>query len=201
MKNAKQNNRSSLLRQWMNDIGISSYRELSHLAQVSELQFYRLENGLLESIPLGVLKKIAINLNISLFTLIDGLSDVNQSSTEVPQEIQSNSQWEYREEVISILESLILQLPTFVYIVEKNPNLPANKLLPLLQPLNELLSAWEITKIGNVGEIIPYNPQEHQLIDHNDLEIKKGELVKLRYVGYRHQNKLLYRAKVSSTLD
>ena len=204
MKNSSQNYRASILNQWMTEAGISDYRELSRLSRISELQFYRLENGLLDSIPLGILKKIACSLNLSLSTFIDGLNEVTSSSTKVDQIEQKklvNYQWEYQQEAISILESLIIQLPTLIYVVEKNPNLPANKLIPLLHPLDELLSAWEMTKIGNVGEIVPYNPQEHQLIDQTDLEISEGQLVKIRYVGYKSQNKLLYRAKVSSMLE
>lgn len=201
MENSDKHYRSSLLHQWMKNVGITSYQELSRLAQISERQLYRLENGLLDNIPLGILQKIATSLNISLFTLIDSLTGFEQLSTEIAPNITTTSAWEYQQEVISILESLILQLPTLIYVVEKNPNLPANKLIPLLQPLNELLSAWEINPIGNVGEIIPYDPQEHQLIENHDLEIETGELVKIRYVGYRHQDKLLYRAKVSSHLD
>jgi transcriptional regulator with XRE-family HTH domain len=201
MENSDKHYRSSLLQQWMKNVGITSYQELSRLAQISERQLYRLENGLLDNIPLGILQKIATSLNISLFTLIDSLSGTEQSSTEIAPNITTTSAWEYQQEVISILESLILQLPTLIYVVEKNPNLPANKLIPLLQPLNELLCAWEIKPIGHVGEIIPYNPQEHQLIENNDLEIEKGQLVKIRYVGYRHEDKLLYRAKVSSNLE
>ena len=203
MKNTDANYMSTILHQWMTQIQINSYRELSCLAQVSELQFYRLENGLLNSIPLGILQKIAHSLNISVHTLIDALSADEQLSQQQTKQIESESniKLEYQQEAISILESLLLQFPTFTYAVQKNPELPAKKLLPLLEPLNELLSYWGIEAIGRVGEIVTYNPQEHELMDNNNLSIAEAEQVKIRYVGYRHHDKLLYRAKVSSILD
>ena len=203
MKNTDANYISTILHQWMTQIQINNYRELSCLAQVSELQFYRLENGLLNSIPLGILQKIAHSLNISVHTLIDALSadeELSQQQTK-KRESESNIKLEYQQEAISILESLLLQFPTFSHAVQKNPELPATKLLPLLEPLNELLSHWEVEAIGSVGEIVSYNPQEHELMDNNNLTIAEAEQVKIRYVGYRHHDKLLYRAKVSSILD
>ncbi len=202
MKNTNDNYISSILHQWMTQAQINNYGELSSLAGVSLLQFYRLKNGLLDSTPLGILKKIADGLNISVHTLIDDLSENKNLSSSDIEQIESNLKWEYQQEAISILESLILQLPTFTHAVENNSNLPASKLIPLLEPLKELLSQWDIETIGNVGEIVSYNPQEHELMDNNNnLDKIETQSVKIRYVGYRHQDKLLYRAKVCSVLE
>ena len=116
-------------------------------------------------------------------------------------ESETESKLEWQEEAISILESLLLQLPTFNNAIQKNPHLSAKKLLPLLEPLNELLSHWGVEVIGSVGEIVAYNPQEHELMDNNSLTTTESKPVKIRYVGYRHHDKLLYRAQVSSILD
>ncbi len=48
--------------------------------------------------------------------------------------------------------------------------------------------------IAPVGAEIPYNPQQHELLEGT---AEPGEPVKVRYTGYRQGDKLLYRAKVS----
>jgi molecular chaperone GrpE (heat shock protein) len=72
--------------------------------------------------------------------------------------------------------------------------LPAVKLLPLVKPVTDLLKHWGVEAIASVGEIVPYDPQWHQLMERS---AEPGETVKIRYVGYRQGEKLLYRAKVS----
>lgn len=190
-----------ILQQLMTQAQIKDYLEFSRKSQVSELQFYRLENNLLDNIPLGVLKKIAKALNISITTLIDHLNNsldlFIENSPSQNSEFVSDLISEYQQETISILESLLLQLPTVIHAVNNNPELPASRILPLLQPLNQLLSTWEIEPIGKVGDMVSYNPLEHELIENNDFTLEEIELVEIRYVGYRQKDKLLYRAKVS----
>lgn len=190
-----------ILQSLMIQAQIKNYLEFSGKSGVSELQFYRLENNLLDNIPLGVLKKIAKALNVSVTTLIDYLGNnvdlLTENSMTKNQESTSNVIAEYQQETITILESLLLQLPTVIHAVNNNPQLPASRILPLLQPLNELLSTWEIESIGQVGDIVNYNPQEHELMENNDLSLEEIKQVEIRYVGYRQKHKLLYRAKVS----
>lgn len=190
-----------ILQSLMIQAQIKNYLEFSRKSGVSELQFYRLENNLLDNIPLGVLKKIAKALNVSVTTLIDYLENdidlLTENSMTKNQELISNVITEYQQETISILESLLLQLPTVIHAINHNPQLPASRILPLLQPLNELLSTWEIESIGQVGDIVNYNPQEHELMENNDLSLEEIKQVEIRYVGYRQKHKLLYRAKVS----
>jgi hypothetical protein len=49
-----------------------------------------------------------------------------------------------------------------------------------------------------VGDIVEYNPQEHELMD--SYEHENITKVEIRYVGYRQQDKLLFRAKVTPVL-
>ncbi|MBD2186518.1 XRE family transcriptional regulator, partial [Planktothrix sp. FACHB-1375] len=49
---------------------------------------------------------------------------------------------------------------------------------------------------GQVWEQVPYNPQLHQA-DVND--IAEGELVFVRFVGYKNGSRILCPAKVSRT--
>ena len=49
---------------------------------------------------------------------------------------------------------------------------------------------------GTVGEVVPYDPQFHQLLEGGG-NAETGDPVIIRYVGYLQGDKLLYRAKVS----
>ena len=106
-------------------------------------------------------------------------------------------------EAVQQLESLLLQLPSAIYAVQQNPQLPAKNILPLLRPLDLLLQQWQVKPIGAVGEQIAYDPQEHELMDQTlaqDQTIAVGDRVLVRYVGYKLGERLLYRARVSLPL-
>jgi molecular chaperone GrpE (heat shock protein) len=92
------------------------------------------------------------------------------------------------------LESWLIQWPTAAVAAQKNPKLPALKLLPLIKPIAGLLKQWGVEAIAAVGEQVSYDPQLHQLLEG---QAEVGDLVRVRYVGYRQGEKLLYRAKVS----
>lgn len=113
---------------------------------------------------------------------------------------QQDQLWqEYQRTTLQTLESLVLQWPTAVYAARKNPEAPAVKILPLLRPLEQLLLSWGIIAIGEVGAIISYDPQWHQLMPVGTQDTQPGDRVRVRYVGYRQGEQLLYRAKVSPT--
>jgi molecular chaperone GrpE (heat shock protein) len=58
----------------------------------------------------------------------------------------------------------------------------------------QLLERWGVQPIDSVGDHVGYDPQIHQLIDG---QAAIGTPVIVRYRGYRHGEKLLYRARVS----
>lgn len=97
-------------------------------------------------------------------------------------------------EAIATLEPWLLQWPTAVHAVQKNDSLPATRLLPLTKPLDNLLQSWHVTVIGAVGAEVPYDPQQHQLLG---APAEPEQPVRVRYVGYRQGERLLYRAQVS----
>ena len=109
---------------------------------------------------------------------------------------QETSHKEFQCASIAALESWLLQWPTAAIIAKKNPEISAVKLLPLVRPIFELLKQWGLEMKGTVGEVIPYNPQFHQLLEGGG-HAEVGEPVIIRYVGYDHDHKLLYRPKVS----
>lgn len=215
--NQSEDKTRKILWQWMNSKGVKNYLELSRKSQVSELQFYRLEHNLIDNIPLGILRKIALAFDISLQTLIDNLSKLPQEipSHEVEKDLKlecerllkENEQLkqslikEYQRDTITILESLLLQLPTISYAVKNNPEIPATRLLPLMQPVKDLLRFWDIETIGEVGEVVKYDSQLHELMEDTQDDTQTCEMVKIRYVGYRQGEDLLYRAKVSPIVE
>jgi molecular chaperone GrpE (heat shock protein) len=92
------------------------------------------------------------------------------------------------------LESWMLQWPTATKAAQSNPEIPASRLIPLVRPIEALLEQWGVRAIATVGDEIPYDPSQHQLMSGS---VSPGDRVRVRYVGYRLNDKLLHRAKVS----
>ncbi|NEP44751.1 MAG: XRE family transcriptional regulator, partial [Okeania sp. SIO2H7] len=61
-------------------------------------------------------------------------------------------------------------------------------------PVEQLMEEWGIEAIAPVGSEVAYDPRLHQLMEGS---VEAGEMVRVRFAGYRQGEKLLYRAKVS----
>ena len=197
------------LQRLIQEAGLSGDRELSQKAGVSEIQLSRLRRGLALQTRADILLKISQALQISLSELLATLTPdyvelEKAPATAVEQEYQrlqasieqqrESLMQEFQLSSVQILESWMLQWPTAASKAQENHNLRAQKLLPLLRPVEQLLEHWGVESIAPVGAEIPYNPQQHQLMEGT---AEPGEPVKVRYTGYRQGDKLLYRAKVS----
>jgi molecular chaperone GrpE (heat shock protein) len=108
---------------------------------------------------------------------------------------RSQHRQDFQTETLNILETLLLYWPTAAFQARQNPDKPAIQLLPLLQPLETLLQTWAIETIGDVEQIVSYNPQMHQWVETTSPP-ERGISVRVSHVGYRQGDKLLYRAKV-----
>ncbi|MFP4336424.1 MAG: hypothetical protein ACLFQP_00700 [Halothece sp.] len=62
---------------------------------------------------------------------------------------------------------------------------PTPRVIKLLNPLEKLIQSWAVSKIGQVGEEVPYNPKQHQLLS---AEVQCGSTL----FGYQKGEKLLY---------
>lgn len=208
--------RRQRLQHLMEQAGISSWRELSERAGVSEWQLIRLQCGLLPKMRLEILWQLAAILQVpvsqmlSLFCPAFSLPSPEEADSSAAELTTFKQEYRRLQQALEqqpaklrqtfergslqVLETLLLQLPTAVAAAEKNPQLPATKLLPLLKPLTELLEHWGVETIGTVGEEVPYNPRNHELMAGS---AAAGQPVRVRYVGYRQGETLLYRAKVS----
>lgn len=211
------------LQNLMQTVGFTSFKSLSRAAGVSQWQILQLRRGKIAQMRLGVLIKLAAVLGISQDELVETFSCENLSASLKPtnvenleqnllgqlEELQNEYQrlslslkqqreilqQEFQQSGIQILESLILQWPTAAHGARENHQLPAVKILPLVdKPLQSLLQAWGLSAIANVGAQIPYNPELHQLLEGT---AQPGDIVKVRYTGYMQSDKLLYRARVS----
>ena len=205
-----------LLEDLMRQVNIADTYELSEKAGVTRLPIIRIQRGLISNISVGTIARIAKALNISINSLIetfseqqiaraefnksegnDALAVCKQEYQKLQQEMLQQQEFleaEFQKSSLETIESWLLQWPTAAKAVSQNPNLPASRLIDLVKPVEELLKQWNIEAIARVGEQVTYNPQHHQLIK-GTAEI--GEMVEVRYVGYKQEDKLLYKAKVS----
>ena len=197
------------LQQLMQQVGISSFNELSKQAGVSKRQLKHLRLGEVSQMRVETLVKISSLLQVSVIELLKTFSEV-----EIAEETDTQTAWkqeyerlqeqlrqqreslmqEFQQTSLQVLESWLLQWPTAANAAKENAQLPAVRLLPLVRPVEQLVQQWGVEAIASVGEEIPYNPQYHQLMEGS---AQPGEQVRVRYAGYRHGEKLLFRGKVS----
>ncbi|PSP16870.1 MAG: hypothetical protein BRC58_08070 [Cyanobacteria bacterium QS_8_64_29] len=210
MTDAAPPDRARLLRQWMQRVGLSSLRQLSRAAGVSERQLHYLRRGEIARMRLGTLQNLAQALQVSVAELLahfDPSGDPNREQAALAalrqecqrlqqqQAHQQQQQWaQWQRDSLGILEPWLLQWPTAAEQAQANPELPAYKLVPLVEPVERLLEHWGIRPIGAVGQAVAYDPQWHQLLDG---AAEPGDRVCVRYVGYCQGDRLLYRAQVS----
>lgn len=76
-------------------------------------------------------------------------------------------------------------------------NLPANSIMSLLSSIDGLLETWGYKRIGIPWQPVEYNPKFHQA---DVADIKPGETVYVRFVGYRDGDRICCPAKVSRHL-
>jgi len=207
---------TATLRTLMATAAIPSFRALARQAQVSDWTVRQLRSDRITAMRLDRLQKIASALALSLPDLLShfGVVDAGRSAVEstAPDETVAALQAEYQRlqaqlqqqeatlhqqfqaEALTVLESWLLQWPTVTHAVEKNPDLPASRLVPLVQPVQNLLAQWGVEAIAPVGATVPFDPHLHQLMNG---EAEPGSPVRVRYAGYRQGERLLHRAKVS----
>ena len=177
------NDYTPVLKSLMETVRITNFKQLSDRAGVSQKQILNLRRGKVKSMRVDILLALGSVFGVSVDELIALFSGERSVS----------SREQFQRESLQIIESWLLQWPTAVSAIAQNPDLPAQRIIKLLNPLDKLLQSWGVEKIGQVGEEVSYNPQQHQLLSGN---VEPNSTVRVRYVGYRQGEKLLYRAKV-----
>jgi molecular chaperone GrpE (heat shock protein) len=202
-------NRTLKLRQLMQKAGITSFKHLARATGTSVQTIGKIRSGELATLRWQTLINLSTGLQISPIELIELFGDrsiesdrqelevVRQEYQHLQQQLQQQRdtlQAEFQHQSLQIIESFLTYFPTLKHAASHNPDFPASKLFPIVQSIDKLLAHWQVTAIGTVGAEIPYDPQWHQAIEG---QIAPQELVTVRYVGYRQQDKLIFRAKVS----
>ena len=204
------------LQELMQPLSFRSYKQLSKSTGVSEKQLRRLRQGQISQMRVETLLKLSQALQVSVDELLATFSSesipyppssargeaasveaLRQEYQRLQQQLEQQREilmQEFQHSSLQVLESFLIFWPTAVYKAQQNPQLPAMNVLRLVQPVEQLLQKWGVEAIATVGAEIPYEPQFHQLMEGT---VQPGEMVKVRNTGYRHQGKLLYRAKVS----
>jgi transcriptional regulator with XRE-family HTH domain len=187
---------SEQLTNLMRSVGFQSFSQFCQASGVSEKVLRKLRRGQISQMQLGNLQKVATGLQISLSQLVDLFSDTPTAITPTPSPDQSQDSQlqEFQRSSLQILEPWLLQWSAAAYAATQNPELPATKLLPLVRPVENLLNSWDVQMTDRVGETVPYNPQQHDLMDGT---ANAGDPVRVRYAGYRQVDRLLHRPKVS----
>lgn len=110
-------------------------------------------------------------------------------------------QWFYGEsgatlqhQALQILEPFLRFWPTAAYAASQNPTAPAQRILPLVKPVFQLLEQWHVKAIGEVGEVVAFDPHQHQG-DRGPLSA--GTPVRITHLGYWWGDRLLFRAVVT----
>lgn len=200
------------LQHLMQLVGVSSFKELSHKAGISERQLMRLRKGEIRQMQLENLLKLCQALQVPLNQLVttfsateigetfesaENLATLKHEYQRLQAEMEKQQQvlmQQFQQDSLQVLESWLLQWPTAAYAAQQNPQLPGVKLLPLVRSVENLVQQWGVETLGSVGSELPYDPHQHQLMEGT---AQAGDRVKVRYTGYRQGSRLLYRAKVS----
>jgi DNA-binding Xre family transcriptional regulator len=200
--------RTAQLQELMQKVGISSFRELYRSTGTSAHTIKKLRSGEIDTLRWQTIVKISDIFQISIdeFTSIFGDRDLGSQSRSIGilqqeyqqlqqqfQQQRETLQSEFQAQSLQTIESFLTYFPTAKHAAINNPDFPASKLFPLVASIDRLIQSWSVTVIGDVGSQVKYNPRWHQLIAGI---ASPDQLVTVRYVGYRQDDKLIFRAKV-----
>ena len=195
----------------MHKVGINSFRRLAKLSRTSERTIRKLRSGEIDTLRWQTLVSISSTLQIAINELteifarqssansdrqkLDTLHQEYQYLHQQFQQQRSTLQAEFQYQSLQTLESFLTYFPTAKAAAAQHPDFPASKIFPLLKSIDRLIAQWGVTVIGEIGAEVAYDPRWHQLIAGT---AAPDELVTIRYVGYRQDDKPIFRAKVSN---
>ncbi|MFM7424652.1 MAG: helix-turn-helix domain-containing protein [Elainella sp.] len=207
----------TVLQALMQAAGISSLRALSRAAGVSRRQVEQLRQGQIAQMRVGTLSQLAAALQISVSDLLRqfpveaipvnlepspasgsdaALEQLRQEYRRLQFQLEQQRiqlQQTFQQDSLQILESWLTFYPVAAHKARQDPSFAASKMLPLISPVEKLVSAWGVEMLAPVGAELPYDPQQHQLTEGS---ANPGDPVIVTHPGYRQAEKLLYRAKV-----
>lgn len=208
---------SQLLRSLMAEAGIPSYRSLSRTSHVPRSAIDGLRRGRVGQMRVETLQRLSHTLGRSLDTLVTEFSNLHATGAPDPDQADASvatikalrqecdrlqtqlttqaetTRQQVQQEAIAQLEPWLMQWPTAVHAAQQRPDLPAQKLIPLVRPVEALVQHWGLTPIESVGAEVSFDPQHHQPRAGMP---SPGQRVRVSHVGYRQGDRLLHRAKV-----
>lgn len=203
-----------LIERRLQQLGISSFLDLQQKSGLTPTRLRQVRRGELASLTLQDLIQLAQALDWTIDELLHQVCGLNTSTAKQVREIEalrreglhlrqqlqnlsSELTQEFQQATFSQLQTLLINYPSLRASVKVKPDLPAKNIISLFTPLDNLIETWGYERIGKAWEQVPYDPQLHQA-DVSD--IKVGEVVYVRFVGYKQGQRILYPAKVSRTL-
>lgn len=203
-----------LLLSRLNQLGLSNFVELQQKSGLTNSRLRQVRRGELASLQLIQLARLATALGWTIEELLQNFGVDNTSSSkrlaeikalrseclrlrEELQQQKAELTTEFRHSTFEQLQNLLTIYPSVRQLIQMKPDLPAKNLTSVFTPLDNLVKNWSCEPIGQAWEQVPYNPQLHQP-DASDIEV--GEMVYVRFVGYRDGERILCPAKVSRTL-
>lgn len=198
----------------LNQLGMPSFVSLQQKSGLTASRLRPVRQGELGLLKFKELTRLATALGWTLEELLFNFGVENTFSSKslieienlrreclrLREELQQQSielTNEFRNSTFQQLQTLLTNYPSVRQLVQVKPDLPAKNLTSLFTSLDNLIESWGYQPIGQVWEQVSYNPQLHQP-DAGD--IKPGDLVYIRFVGYRQGEQILCPAKVSRTL-
>jgi|GEM_PF-389206 len=202
------------LRKRRHQLGIPTWEALRTKSGLTSYELQQVCRGEIGQLKISRLRKLATALDWSLEELIHNidhksillaaksrisnlfkataetnkLKQLQQQCLRLRNELQQQSRQlstDFQTSTFKQLQTLLTNYPSASQMAQAKPDLPAKNLTSLFTPLENLLQSWGYEPIGKPWEQVPYNPQLHQA-DTDD--IKEGELVYIRFVGYCDRN-------------
>ncbi|HEY9707667.1 MAG TPA: helix-turn-helix transcriptional regulator [Oculatellaceae cyanobacterium] len=198
----------------LNQLGMTSFISLQQKSGLTASRLRQVRTGELGLLKFKELTRLAAALGWTIEELLFnfGVRDTSSSKRlleieslrreclRLREELQQQSVEltnDFRNSTFQQLQTLLTNYPSVRQLVQVKPDLPAKNLTSLFTSLDNLIESWGYQPIGQAWEQVSYNPQLHQP-DAGDIE--PGELVYIRFVGYREGEQILCPAKVSRTL-
>ncbi|WP_126147237.1 helix-turn-helix domain-containing protein [Synechococcus elongatus] len=177
------------LRQWMQAQGLTSWRSLAQQSGVSEQVIRRLRQEQGQTLTWRQLAAIAAVLQIEVVQLVEPKSSIQTAALIAPVSDRET----FEQDALHRLEPWLLNWPRASWAAQQRPDLPAERLLPLLQPLEQLLKDWQVETLGAIGQEFAFDPS-WQLLRNGQAE--PGDRVVIWRPGYRWRDRLIQRAEV-----
>ncbi|AGY59901.1 helix-turn-helix domain-containing protein [Gloeobacter kilaueensis] len=192
----------AILAELVSKAGYRSVTGFCRAAGIGRSTARRLQQGQITAIRLESLQRIAGVLALDLPALIEQFLPTGRGAAtdwrfeyERLREQTKSREAQWREawdlNFYRSVELLLLQLPTIRRAADERSDLTARSVLDLLLPFDEFVAEAGFEPVGAPGEVIRFDPQQHQ-----GAGLAPGTAARIKTVGYRYRGQLLTRARV-----